>query len=52
MRTSATESKYSSAVVKSGKLYVVQRYVNQLFRIARPMLEGRRFEFVSNYKSR
>ena len=26
-RTSATESKYSSAVVKSGKLYAVQRQV-------------------------
>ena len=36
-RTSATESKYSSAVVKSGKLYAVQRQVVLQLRVARPM---------------
>jgi len=36
-RTSATERKYSSAVVKSGKLYVVQRQVNLQLRVARSM---------------
>ncbi|CEN45882.1 hypothetical protein CCAND95_610002 [Capnocytophaga canis] len=43
---------YNTVVVKSGKLYAVQRYVNQHLRAARSMLEGRRFEFTSNCKSR
>ena len=34
-RTSATESKYSSAVVKPGKLYAVQAQIGQRFGIAR-----------------
>ena len=33
-RTSATERKYSSAVVKSGKLYTVKRQVNQCLKEA------------------
>jgi len=37
-----------AAVVKSGKLYAVQRHVNQLLRVVRLMLEGRRFESISN----
>ena len=36
-RTSATESKYSSAVVKPGKLYAVQRQVYLQLRAARSM---------------
>ena len=36
-RTSATERMYSSAVVKSGKLYAVQRQVYLQLRIARSM---------------
>ena len=35
VRTSATESKYSSAVVKPGKLYVVQTQIGQRFTAAR-----------------
>ena len=35
MRTSATESKYSSAVVKPGKLYTVKRHVDRCLRAAR-----------------
>ena len=40
------------AVVKPGKLYAVQRHVNQRLRVARPMLEGRRFDLDSNVKTR
>jgi len=38
-----------NAIVKSGKLYEVQRRVNQRLRVARPMLEGRRLELMSNH---
>ncbi len=41
-----------NAVVKPGKLYAVQRHVNQLLRTAHPMLEGRRIELCSNVKPR
>jgi len=52
MRTSATESKYSSAVVKSGKLYVVQCHVYQDFWVARPILRGRQLEVKGNFNPR
>ena len=41
-----------NAVVKSGKLYTVQRHVNQCLRVARPKLKGRRIELSGNAKSR
>ena len=40
------------AVVKSGKLYTVQRHVNQLLRVVRPMLKGRRRNNIGNYAIR
>jgi len=43
---------YSSAVVKSCKLYKVKRHVNQRLRAARSMLEGGRLEQNSNILSR
>jgi len=52
MRTSATERKYSSAVVKSGKLYAVKHHVNQYFRVARSTLEGRWLEVKGNFDPR
>jgi len=38
--------------VKPGKLYVVQRYVNQRLRVVRSMLEGKRFDATSNCSAR
>jgi len=52
MRTSATESMYSSAVVKPGKLYAVKFQVYRHLRITRPLSKGRKMELVSNCKSR
>jgi len=51
-RTSATESKYSSAVVKSGKLYVVQCYVYRQLRAARPMSGGKQLHRTGNSTGR
>ncbi len=48
MRTSATESKYSLAVVKSGKLYMVKCHVYQVLKVARLNLRGRQIEVSSN----
>ncbi len=36
------------AVVKPGKLYVVQCHVNQCLRAARSMLEGRQLKCIGN----
>ena len=41
-----------NAVVKSGKLYVVQHHVNQRYEGCSPQLEGRWLEFGSNTKPR
>jgi len=41
-----------NAVVKSGKLYVVQCHVYQRLRAARSMLEGRQLKFAGNSKLR
>jgi len=37
-----------NAVVKPGKLFVVQCHVNQCLRAARPMLEGRQLKCIGN----
>jgi len=37
-----------NAVVKSGKLYVVQCHVYQRLRVARSMLEGRQLKCIGN----
>ena len=47
-RTSATERMYSSAVVKSGKLYAVQAHVGQCLSTVRVILAGRVHELLSN----
>ena len=41
-----------NAVVKSGKLYVVQCHVNQRMSAARAMLEGRQLKLAGNSKRR
>jgi len=41
-----------NAVVKSGKLYVVQCHVNQRLRVARPMLEGRQLKSIGDDRLR
>ena len=47
-RTSATERMYGSAVVKSGKLCVVQAQIGQRLRASGPKLAGRVLEGVGN----
>ncbi len=51
-RTSATERMYSSAVVKSGKLYAVQCHVYRQLRVTRPLSGGRQMDLVSNNRTR